>query len=321
MVDRDTRPITGRHTPVAAGLALRFISGKYQGGEVPLNRKELVVGRSSELDLVLAEDMVSRKHARFLVEGNSVVLQDLGSTNGTFVNGEKIKQSQLKPGDRILIGSSILKLVITSTPGSESLDPQGVRDRLEKVAEDRARTSTGVMSGRLEEVPLPDLLQLFSTSKKSGVVVVNDRKGGRIHLKQGRVCYAAIDTEPNLSPRKAFFRILGWPQGSFVLHPPEGGSFEGEIEEETEVLLMESLRQLDEFRKFEAELPVGGARLHLVEPLLAPLHDLKPDELDVLQLAINHRNAGEVFDRSLLSDRDACEILVRLHRQKYLEAG
>src|SRR5262249_21238510 len=91
-------PITGRHTPVVGGLALRFISGKYQGGEVPLNRKELIVGRSSDLDLVLIEDMVSRKHARFVVEGNMVTLQDLGSTNGTFVNGEKIKQSRLVPG-------------------------------------------------------------------------------------------------------------------------------------------------------------------------------------------------------------------------------
>src|SRR5450755_1457684 len=104
MADQKTAPITGRHTPVAGGLALRFISEKYQGGEVPLNRKELVVGRSSDLDLVLIEDMVSRRHARFLVDGTAVTLQDLGSTNGTFVNGEKVKQSRLSPGDRILIG-------------------------------------------------------------------------------------------------------------------------------------------------------------------------------------------------------------------------
>jgi pSer/pThr/pTyr-binding forkhead associated (FHA) protein len=317
----DQKPITGRHTPVAAGLALRFISGKYQGGEVPLNRKELVVGRSSELDLVLVEDMVSRKHARFLIEGNSVTLQDLGSTNGTFVNGEKVKQARLNPGDRILIGTSILKLVITSTPGSESLDPQGVRDRLEKVAESHARTSTGVMSGRLEEVPLPDLLQLFSTSKKTGVMIVSHRKEGRIYLKQGRVCYASIDADPNLGPRKAFFRILGWEQGSFVLQPPDNTTFNVEIEEDTEALLMDSMRQLDEFRKFEAELPNGGVRLRLSEPLVAPLHDLNPNELDVLQLAINHGNAREVFDRSLFTDRDTCESLLKLCKLKYLEAG
>jgi pSer/pThr/pTyr-binding forkhead associated (FHA) protein len=321
MADQKTAPITGRHTPVAGGLALRFISGKYQGGEVPLNRKELVVGRSSDLDLVLIEDMVSRRHARFLVDGTAVTLQDLGSTNGTFVNGEKVKQSRLSPGDRILIGTSILKLVITSTPGTDSLDPQGVRDRLEKVAASHARTSTGVMSGRLEEVPLPDLLQLFSTSKKTGLLIISHRKEGRIYLKQGRVCHASIDADPNLGPRKAFFRILGWEQGSFVLQPPDNATFDTEIEEATEALLMDSLRQLDEFRKFEAQLPTGGVRLRLAEPLKGTLRELKPEELDVLQLAINHNSAREVFDRSLLSDRDACEILLRLCKQGYLEAG
>ena len=48
--------------------ALKFISGKYQGGEFPLKpNKQVVIGRSSELDMVLVEDMVSRKHAKIAV--------------------------------------------------------------------------------------------------------------------------------------------------------------------------------------------------------------------------------------------------------------
>ena len=91
---------------------LRFISGKYQGGEYPLQDSgELVIGRSSELDMVLIEDMVSRKHAKISLAPGQIAIADLGSTNGTFVNGEKIKKARLKEGDRILIGTSILKLV------------------------------------------------------------------------------------------------------------------------------------------------------------------------------------------------------------------
>ncbi|HOU92273.1 MAG TPA: FHA domain-containing protein, partial [Polyangiaceae bacterium] len=91
-------------------LALRFISGKYQGGEFPLEEgKEIVVGRSSELDMVLVEEMVSRRHARILMKEGAITIQDLGSTNGTFVNGEKIRRASLREGDRVLIGTSILK--------------------------------------------------------------------------------------------------------------------------------------------------------------------------------------------------------------------
>ena len=96
----------------ARGWAFRFISGKYEGGEYPLlDQGELIVGRSNEIDLVLAEDMVSRKHARILLKDGQVSIADLGSTNGTFVNGEKVREAQLSEGDRVLIGSSILKLV------------------------------------------------------------------------------------------------------------------------------------------------------------------------------------------------------------------
>src|SRR5216110_2512848 len=108
-----------------AQWALRFISGKYQGGEFPLRpHREIVIGRSSELDMVLVEDMVSRKHAEIVTDDKNVSIQDLGSTNGTFVNGEKIRKVDLKDGDRILIGTSIIKLAavngaITNAPSEK----------------------------------------------------------------------------------------------------------------------------------------------------------------------------------------------------------
>jgi serine/threonine protein kinase len=95
-----------------ARKSLRFVSGKYQGGECPLRQgSTVVIGRSSELDMVLVEDMVSRRHARITVS-DQIVVEDLGSVNGTFVNGEKVKRASLQEGDRILIGTSIMKLVV-----------------------------------------------------------------------------------------------------------------------------------------------------------------------------------------------------------------
>ena len=94
-------------------FALRFISGKYQGGEFPLRmNREIIIGRSSDLDMVLVEDMVSRRHAKISSTDAEVFIQDMGSTNGTFVNGEKIAgRALLHEGDRILVGTSIIKVV------------------------------------------------------------------------------------------------------------------------------------------------------------------------------------------------------------------
>ena len=103
--------------PGGRSFVLRFISGKYQGGEFPIAAdKQILIGRSSDLDMVLVEDMVSRKHARIAMQGEQIWIEDLGSTNGTFVNGEKIKRARLKEGDRVLIGTSILKVIAGDAP-------------------------------------------------------------------------------------------------------------------------------------------------------------------------------------------------------------
>src|SRR5436309_14134729 len=91
-------------------FALRFISGKYQGGEFPLRmNREIIIGRSSDLDMVLVEDIVSRRHAKITTTDAEIAIRDVGSTNGTFVNGEKITgRARLHEGDRILVGTSII---------------------------------------------------------------------------------------------------------------------------------------------------------------------------------------------------------------------
>ena len=65
---------------------------------------EVSVGRSAECDLVVSEGQPSRQHAKIVVEAGGVFVEDLGSTNGTLVNGAPIQSSPLQPGDRIRIG-------------------------------------------------------------------------------------------------------------------------------------------------------------------------------------------------------------------------
>src|SRR5450432_3831992 len=160
------------------GYVLRFISGKYQGGEFPIaTDKQIIVGRSSDLDMVLVADMVSRKHARIAMQADQIWIEDLGSTNGTFVNGEKIKRARLKEGDRVLIGTSILKVIAGDATSPAARDEAQVKQNLENVAAARRTSQARTMSGSIEEVPLPDLLQLFGTSKKNGVLVIRTEDG------------------------------------------------------------------------------------------------------------------------------------------------
>ncbi len=298
----------------AKQYALRFISGKYQGGEFPLpNNKEVVVGRSSELDVVLVEDMVSRRHTKLTVSGDQIFIQDLGSTNGTFVNGEKIKRARLQEGDRILIGTSIIKLVSSDLPSGEP------KVKLEDVAAGRRSSQVRTMSGSIAEIPLPDLMQLFGASKKSGVLVIRtDADVGKMYIDHGRIVFASVNEHDDVPPLKSLYRILTWEHGAFDMEPPEARDFPEKIEMSVEGILMEAMRQIDEIRRLGSDMPALQASLLLTMPMIPPLRDLSPEELDVLQLAYNYGHVETVLNRSLVNDLDTSQILVRLIKNGYL---
>jgi pSer/pThr/pTyr-binding forkhead associated (FHA) protein len=220
-------------------FALRFISGKYQGGEFPLRmNREIIIGRSSDLDMVLVEDMVSRRHAKISSNEADVFIQDMGSTNGTFVNGEKIAgQALLHEGDRILVGTSIIKVVAVEGQVAVQTEAEA-RRRLEAGAQQRQATQGRPMSGVIEEIPLPDLLQLLSTSRKSGVLTVNNGVSlGKIYLRKGSIYFATINDDFGVSPQKAIYRMLTWLTGTFELEPSVEMQVMEEISESTEALL------------------------------------------------------------------------------------
>jgi pSer/pThr/pTyr-binding forkhead associated (FHA) protein len=323
--DESARYLLRRETGASAlsptQYSLRFISGKYQGGEFPIRMergRDIVIGRSSDLDMVLVEDMVSRKHAKIVPNDGELVIEDLDSTNGTFVNGEKIRRARLKEGDRILIGTSIIKLV--NTDGTTAVSEADARKRLEQAGSRRV-TNAGLkpMSGSIDEIPLPDLMQLLSTSRKSGVLVVRTDFGeGRLYFRKGQVYYATIDDSFDIPPRKAIYRMLTWTSGAFELDPPDDKEVLEEISDPTESLLMEGLRQLDEVERIRHELPDRNALVGLNQPLHSPLRDLTPAELDTLQLAINHPRVQTLIDRSERSDFETYETLRGLIAREYL---
>ncbi|WP_272425335.1 DUF4388 domain-containing protein [Polyangium jinanense] len=300
-------------------LVLRFISGKYQGGEIPLqDAQELVVGRASDAGIVLVEEMVSRRHARFLLSNTDLTIEDLGSTNGTFVNGEKIQKSTLKEGDRVLIGTSILKVVSADT----AVAAAGSRRKMEPPRPSVApRGPARSMSGAIEEIPLPDLLQLLGTSKKSGVLVItSDDDVGKIFLHRGIVTYAEINAD-DVPPLKAAIRILAWTRGTFDFDPPEERTLPVTINLSVQELLMEGLRQIDELNALRHKLPDLDTRLTVPHPLGPSLRELSPTEIEVFQLAYNHGHLALVLNKSQATDLDTTQAIIKLINAGYLRKG
>ena len=75
-----------------------------------LLQASLLIGRSSACQLVLADDTVSRRHAELRAEGGRWLLRDLGSSNGTYVNGRRVIEAEVRPGDLLHLGGAEIRL-------------------------------------------------------------------------------------------------------------------------------------------------------------------------------------------------------------------
>jgi len=87
---------------------LVHVQGTEMGRVRALEKPTMLIGRSTDADIWLSDDGVSRKHARFVRQGGVTVIEDLESANGTFVQGEKVSRRVLKTGDQIQLGPTAL---------------------------------------------------------------------------------------------------------------------------------------------------------------------------------------------------------------------
>ncbi|AKV87030.1 FHA domain-containing protein [Microbacterium sp. 1.5R] len=106
-----SKPSTGPAT-VATAKRLVITSGPKAGLELPLGNETLTIGRSSESALVIRDDYTSSHHARLMLRGDSWAIQDLDSTNGTFVAGQRVTGGPvaLALGTPIKVGATTFEL-------------------------------------------------------------------------------------------------------------------------------------------------------------------------------------------------------------------
>jgi hypothetical protein len=71
---------------------------------------ELLIGRSLSCDVMLVDPTVSGRHARLICRDGCWVLQDLSSTNGSYLNGRRVGRCEIRPGDRLILGQTLLRV-------------------------------------------------------------------------------------------------------------------------------------------------------------------------------------------------------------------
>ena len=94
----------------------------------PLTREVTVIGRREDCDLRIPLTEVSRKHCRVIVGAEDVRVEDLGSSNGTFHNGQRVQESVVQPGDYLQVGPVTFIFQMDGTPGEEQIVPPPASD-------------------------------------------------------------------------------------------------------------------------------------------------------------------------------------------------
>lgn len=132
-------------------VALFMFMADGQRRRFPLQRDITVIGRREDCDLRIPLTEVSRKHCRLVKDANGLRLEDLGSSNGTFHNGNRVQESMVEPGDRVQVGPVLFIAQIEGMPVDDMIVPPKAEEVASSPADSAsipsplAQTSRGAM--------------------------------------------------------------------------------------------------------------------------------------------------------------------------------
>lgn len=128
--------------------------------EFPIESRKIIIGRKTDADLRIPLNEVSREHCELEVLPNKVVLRDLNSSNGTYVNEQKIAEANLKAGDEIIVGPIIFTVQIDGIP-EEIVPPMSHKAAAASAPEEPTVVSDDAgFEGMDEEIDLDSLEEL-----------------------------------------------------------------------------------------------------------------------------------------------------------------
>ncbi|MFB3923175.1 MAG: FHA domain-containing protein [Terriglobia bacterium] len=202
-----------------AGKSLIFRTGlepQLRSETVELAKDRITIGRDLSSDVVIDHPVVSAHHARIVKEGDKFFIVDLGSTNGTFVNGIKIKRHQLAELDRIVIGPSELHFSgasLSHTPETRvvRLDVREVSFQVEDLVSKKPRLLLDEVSLVIKPRELIGLLGPSGAGKSTLMNALN----GFARPSGGEVLYNGVDLYDNLDSLKS---TIGYVPQEDIMH-------------------------------------------------------------------------------------------------------
>ncbi len=152
------------------GFQLVIAEGKESGREFVFEQASVLVGRTSDCDVVLYDPGVSRQHARIFSEGQKYFVEDMGSSNGTKVNGAIVKKKQLSDGDNITLGPVVFNFASLVLEDEPSEDPH---NSTRIVAASDVKRSRGKGVAMVPDNAAPDQLAKLSRSSTQTLQAVS----------------------------------------------------------------------------------------------------------------------------------------------------
>ena len=287
-----------------------FIFGPHEGLEFELPKSgQWLIGRDSDSELYLEDDLISRQHVKLEFAADSIELMDLGSTNGTFVNGSRVRQCVLECGDYIVVGKHMLKIVAKESLSKSGIGvntPALIRQFLSqgKAGAELARNAD------LSAVPLTGLVQLLGVVKFTGNALVQGNARATLSFESGQLLSATINDELHLNPEQSLEKILRWTDGHVELVELQADEKQSEhFKETTEKLVEQLVVEQKKAQELWAGLPEADKALTISQPLPLRLSELSGSELDVFQYAHDYGVIGKMLERSSLKEYDFLEAL------------
>ena len=158
-----------------------------------ITREMTVIGRRQDCDLMIPLGEISRKHCRIIRDGDSLRLEDLGSSNGTFHNGRRVQESVMAAGDTIQVGPVSFVVQIDGVPADDEIQPHtagaahagidGDTDDLETLPEDDMERTPGTELDEIPEGALDDELRGLEDDNLE-ILDPEDSAAGEVSLEE-----------------------------------------------------------------------------------------------------------------------------------------